>query len=49
MTEYRGQGLFLNLKLDPSPFCLEELQRNKLTTPCAEISQKDSLHLPNVV
>ena len=34
MTEYRGRGLFLNVKLDPSPFCLKELQRNKLTTLC---------------
>ena len=25
MTEYRGQGLFLNLKLDPSQVCLKEL------------------------
>ena len=44
MTEYRGQGLFLNLKLDPSPVCLKELQRNKLTTHCTWIVQKDSLH-----
>ena len=45
MTEYKGQGLFLNLKLDPSPVCLKELQRNKLTTPCTRICQKHSLHL----
>ena len=33
MTEYRGQGLFLNLKLDPSPVYLKELQRNKHPVP----------------
>ena len=44
MTEYIGRGLFLNLKLDPSPVCLKELQRNKLTTHCTWIVQKDSLH-----
>ena len=44
MTEYRSWGLFLNLKLDPSPVCLKELQRNKLTTHCTWIVQKDSLH-----
>ena len=44
MTEYRGQGLFLNLKFDPSPVCPKELQRNKLTTHCTRIVQKDSLH-----
>ena len=44
LTEYRGWGLFLNLKLDPSPVCLKELQRNKLTTHCTWIVQKDSLH-----
>ena len=45
MIEYRGQGLFLNLKLDPSLVYLKELQRNKFTMPCTWISQKDSLHL----
>ena len=34
MTEYRGRGLSLNLKLDPSPLCPNELQRKKLTTHC---------------
>ena len=40
-TEYRGRGLFLNLKLDPSPLCLKELQRNnslrKIPFICAQI------------
>ena len=40
MTEYRVQGLFLNLKLDPSLVCLKELQRNKLTTSCTEFVKK---------
>ena len=44
MTEYRGQGLFLNLKLDPSPICPKEHKRNKLITHCTWIVQKDSLH-----
>ena len=44
MTEYIGRDFFLNLKLDPSPVCLKELQRNKLTTHCTWIVQKDSLH-----
>ena len=44
MAEYRGQGLFLNLKLDPSPVCLKELKRNKLTIHCTWIYHKDSLH-----
>ena len=48
MTQYRCRGLFLNLKLDPSPVCLKELQRNKLTTLCTQIVQKDSLHLSSV-
>ena len=44
MSEYWGWGLFLNLKLDPNPVCLKELQRNKLTVHCTWIVQKDSLH-----
>ena len=43
MTEYRGRGLFLNLKLDPSPFCLNELQRNKLTTSCTVLIESNEV------
>ena len=45
MTEYRGRGLFLNLNWILVHSAKKEHQRNKLTTPCTQNFQKDSLPL----